>query len=55
MKLDKSFNFPKKLIRIGFNALKMCKELTEIIIPDTVKEIKYFAFCDCTSLKNCFK
>lgn len=43
---------PDEVIKIGNNAFKYCKRLTNIVIPDSVTEIGRSAFSYCTSLTN---
>jgi hypothetical protein len=50
-----SCNFGKKpqLITIGTNAFYECRNLTSIVIPDSVTSIGHGAFINCTSLTTC--
>ena len=40
----KKVNLPKNLQKIGFGAFAGCGELTELIIPDTMSEIKFMGY-----------
>ena len=42
----------KNIVSIGNSAFKKATGITEIIIPDSVKEIEYSAFKNCTSLSK---
>ena len=42
----------KTVVTLGNDAFKSATQITEVIIPSTVKEIGLWAFRDCTKLKN---
>ncbi len=48
----KTVEFSKTLKVIGFNAFGNCIKLPEINLPNSLEEIRDFAFYDCDSLKN---
>lgn len=43
---------PLNVKRISSGAFTECKNLRQIVLPDTVEEIGSFAFCSCTFLKS---
>lgn len=47
-----NFNFPKKLQYISYDMFRSCTSLLEIIIPETVKEIRNRAFEYCLHLRK---
>lgn len=51
-KTAKKVKVPEGIEVLGKGCFFDCKELTEVILPSTLKEIKGFAFERCTSLKE---
>jgi hypothetical protein len=51
-KSDESFKIPEGATTICTNSFMNAKRLTSIEIPNSITEINYYAFCDCTSLKT---
>lgn len=49
-KEDYSYTIPRGILCIGVDAFRGGHNLTEIVIPDTVKEIQDYAFGDCEHL-----
>lgn len=47
-----SFSFPQKLQYINYDMFRSCQSLLEIVIPETIKEIRQSAFEDCTHLRK---
>ena len=45
-------HIPEGVTAIGYGAFSGCKSLTEVTIPDTVREISSLAFSDCIKLKK---
>ena len=41
-----------KVVEIGYGALRGCSDITEVVIPTSVKKIGSYAFRDCSSIKS---
>ncbi len=48
----REINFGNRLVNIGEVSFYNCENLTDVKLPDTVKEIKYATFARCGALKN---
>ena len=51
-KTDSVYSIPDNVITIADYAFESCKNLTNIDIPESVTEIGYMAFYDCSALKS---
>ena len=50
--IGESFEVPKGTRVIGIGAFSMNEKLKSVTLPDTLKEIEYYAFADCTALEE---